>query len=1657
MNTISLKSIYFVTLLNFVVRSQTEFLSFNKTSVEAGPLELTQDFELSFRTCNGGTLLRQGGNDSFFELEVLPGRGIKEMNFTISSLAVRWQVSGKPNISMVTLGMGLDQNKPYMIRFTPHINNATISVSLGEEASQVTLPGEIFNVSSEKLILGQNFIGCIDFGKRFNLTNASNGPMKNCHLNSGERCVRVPCQLGFKGFYCEENINECASHPCHHASTCVDGFNNYTCHCGRAWYGRNCDQLKEERLCKSIMCANGGICRHISNFNNYTCDCVPPYTGINCTEELNPCASSPCLNNGNCSNIGKEEDFECNCSRGFRGKTCDVNVDDCAIADCGTGKCVDLIANHSCNCTGTGFIGNECEIDINECDDSPCMNRGNCSNFAGGYLCTCDGYKGKNCAIDIDECENDKMLCGNNGTCLNTNGSFYCKCDKGFTGKYCNEDVTLCNPNPCKNDGICHNSTVNSTSESGNSSFIVANYTCMCQPGWRGRNCTEDIDECRENIAPCNASNNGSCINTIGGFECECLPGYDGIPCVDIDECLNNKTCNEQGTCENRIPQENGEKFKCSCFNGFSGDTCEIDVNECVDQRIGMFHTRCNNGTCINGPGYFTCNCYRGWMGEFCDVDIDECNVGGYCQNFVRCDNTLGNYSCICEDGFNGFNCTNDIDECELYQPCNTTGAKRCIDSVNNYTCICREGYTGRNCSEDVNECETERPCMNSSDCINMYGTYRCVCNETFTGRNCDIILNPCDTLSPCDNNAICNVTSDYNYTCTCTEGFAGRQCKNSTIVGFDGTSSMTVDISEAPSNISFSFQTIFANGVLVSQSGLWTLFLTNGQIRLTCDTVLTMCNVLGDLNEFTDSNWHQVSVNLNGSLISVHVDSNESCSLTCLSSSRRRRNADTSKQLVVGAGGDNLPNFIGSIRDFAVDDRKYYPGVDEVISKGVVSGHDRQEVCSPNPCVNGECIDLWTRYSCKCFRNVTKINCSDCLSPCSGQCQHLYGGENCEYYGCISEATFHQSLVHFTNSSQLSEITNLLVQFRTRQNNTVILSSVHNVSYFLILIQNGRVVVRYKFSDNATGNVSIDGVVSDGNWYELKISSQSSVTHFNISTLNHTNFAFTRRVSSKYQNILLLNKDLTNLIADGGVYVGSSPAMNTFHDDFSGCIREVKLGENLLTFFSPATLNSTQAKTAFSIEKRVNISNGCHSRNLCNTTEPPCNNGRCIPDWNTFTCECPDGYRGKQCQIDPCTDSPCVHGSCSVRGSSYECTCNNSYVGDICNETCYEAYCQNGGRNCSEDIKECQRTEPRCTENRSNQWPCAPLNPCDNNGICNVTSDCNYTCTCTEGFAGRQCKNSTVLGFDGRSSMTVNISSEISNVSLSFRTIFPNGVLVSQSSLWTLFLTSGQIRLTCGEMCNISGGPNEFTDSNWHQVSINLNGSTIFVHVDSNQSCSITNCLSSSRRRRDADTSKQLVVGAGGGNLPNFIGSIRDFTANDIKYYPNAPRVDSNGVESGYERRNVCFSNPCMNGKCVDLWTRYSCECDGNYTGINCSECSVGDICNETCYEGYCQNGGECVIAGTQRTCNCPSNWTGMLCGTPLPRDDDDDDDLPLIIGASVGGGVLLLFIIVVLCICTRKSSSSFGVYSPRSEEKTGAKLEMNSVLNAPPPEILI
>ena len=185
--------------------------------------------------------------------------------------------------------------------------------------------------------------------------------------------------------------------------------------------------------------------------------------------------------------------------------------------------------------------------------------------------------------------------------------------------------------------------------------------------------------------------------------------------------------------------------------------------------------------------------------------------------------------------------------------------------------------------------------------------------------------MDPCTALTPCRNGATCHVNSN-NYTCACAEGYAGKVCTDTTTLGFDGTSSMTLPAPQSSSNILFSFQTIFPEGVLVSQSSSWTLSLVSGKLKLKC--VMDSCEIENS-GMFNDFNWHQVGVFFDGSTVSANVSSN-GCMLPC-GLSRTRRSVTADSRLVVGADAaedSEQMKFVGSIRDFSVNNVTYYPGI---------------------------------------------------------------------------------------------------------------------------------------------------------------------------------------------------------------------------------------------------------------------------------------------------------------------------------------------------------------------------------------------------------------------------------------------------------------------------------------------------------------------------------------------------------------------------------------------------------------------------------------------------------------------------------------------------------------------------------------------------------
>lgn len=121
----------------------------------------------------------------------------------------------------------------------------------------------------------------------------------------------------------------------------------------------------------------------------YVCvrDCPPP----------DACLSLPCQNDAIC--IAGINSYTCNCSgSGYTGVNCDINIDDCVANLCENGAiCLDGINSYTCNCV-TGFIGELCEINIDDCVANLCENGATCQDGINSYTCLCSAeYEGEFC------------------------------------------------------------------------------------------------------------------------------------------------------------------------------------------------------------------------------------------------------------------------------------------------------------------------------------------------------------------------------------------------------------------------------------------------------------------------------------------------------------------------------------------------------------------------------------------------------------------------------------------------------------------------------------------------------------------------------------------------------------------------------------------------------------------------------------------------------------------------------------------------------------------------------------------------------------------------------------------------------------------------------------------------------------------------------------------------------------------------------------------------------------------------------------------------------------------------------------------------------------------------------------------------------------
>uniref|UniRef100_A0A1A8UHQ2 Delta-like protein n=1 Tax=Nothobranchius furzeri TaxID=105023 RepID=A0A1A8UHQ2_NOTFU len=556
-----------------------------------------------------------------------------------------------------------------------------------------------------------------------------------CVLHPG--CVHGTCNLPWQcncernwgGLMCDKDLNYCGRHqPCVNGGTCMNTEpDEYHCACPQGFSGKNCEIA--EHACVSAPCANGGVCHEGSS--GYECQCPPGWEGPTCTSNLDECASGPCAQGGTCINL--EDGFECVCPPQWEGKTCQIDFNSCH-GQCQNGAtCKKGPRGYHCQCP-PGFVGPNCEIQRNKCDSRPCQNGGHCRAVSDSFVCECPAeFGGQLCEISnwasSDSCDPDP--CKNGATCHSMDQDFYCACPEGFEGKMCERHKDDCQATPCQVIDSC--TVAIATNDSAGEQHVpsnvcgprglcishpAGNFSCVCDPGFSGIYCHENINDCISN--PC--GNGGTCIDRINTFQCFCPDGWEGQLCdLNVNECGHNP-CKNGGRCVDLV-----NDFYCECTDNWKGKTCHSRENQCDE-------TTCSNGgTCYDHGDAFRCSCPPGWGGNTCNTAKNSTCASSPCSNGGTCVGGGDTFSCICKEGWEGPTCQQNTDDCNPH-PCYNGGI--CVDGVNWFRCECAPGFAGPDCRININECQSS-PCAYGATCVDEINGFRCICPLGRSGSRC--------------------------------------------------------------------------------------------------------------------------------------------------------------------------------------------------------------------------------------------------------------------------------------------------------------------------------------------------------------------------------------------------------------------------------------------------------------------------------------------------------------------------------------------------------------------------------------------------------------------------------------------------------------------------------------------------------------------------------------------------------------------------------------------------------------------------------------------------------------------------------------------------------------------------------------------------------
>ncbi|XP_053386930.1 uncharacterized protein LOC123542087 [Mercenaria mercenaria] len=699
----------------------------------------------------------------------------------------------------VTKGQSASCKVSVDVGYTVHIVSNNVSAEFDQASSTVTFVPETDEpVSIRVAAANENGRYSPTFSLSILLCTDCNGhgvctgvPRNDPRENEYFHYSMCECDLEYEGPDCERVFDGCAAKPC-----------------------------SLDRGCASLTAEQQKILK-----TSYICEPCPDGfedDGEDGCIDIDECSVSKGNCEHNCKNT--EGSFECTCKHGYRVnindklKCKDINECEEAMHNCDQ-LCNNTEGGFICQCyAGYGFNTTSwscVQISDSTCDDTKkdeCSNTHGCTTKDNVPLCFCkDGHEldetGTSCK-DIDECS--RGICPQD--CININGSFQCRCFAGYrlegvaTCTVC--DVLHWGDN-CEQDCIC-------TGQGADRCDPVKG--CVCEDGWHGNRCNDDINECELKHQACNdprkfcVNSLGSytcecragfyktdqgdcrdtdecpdpllhnctqeCINAIGGYSCGCREGYtkkDKWSCEDIDEC-------ELGTssCEQKCVNDQGQ-YSCFCHFGYSINDDRRTCRKLSDLCLSIYNLTCSH-FCLPDVDNAVCGCRSGYKlkpdNETC-IDINECTDDdeNKCDADATCTNTEGSYLCECPDGKHLENDGRTCSECDDYHyGRNCLKTCSCLHGIcdKRTGCVCNPGWAGTLCDADIDECSTEQVvCIKEkSVCVNVLGSAVCSCETGYQNQSgvCQDI-DECDDVTANECDQICTNT-EGSYTCSCQHGF---------------------------------------------------------------------------------------------------------------------------------------------------------------------------------------------------------------------------------------------------------------------------------------------------------------------------------------------------------------------------------------------------------------------------------------------------------------------------------------------------------------------------------------------------------------------------------------------------------------------------------------------------------------------------------------------------------------------------------------------------------------------------------------------------------------------------------------------------------------------------------------------------------------------